>query len=166
MVLWTNLEIWRNEHLKPRMFLCNGTMNASEYWQRRNEHSAILATARWCLTMKKVLLKFNIFKHLCCLSYSLSSFCVACNTERRNVSIVLSTKVVQTLFRCWQWCYEFHPRVGIFLFPNSGSKKGGALNFKGLSQEGGRTDFSENLGASLFNDELSTYTFKQIHLAG
>ncbi len=33
--------------------------------------------------------------------------------------------------------------------------KGGSLNFKGLSQDGGRTDFSENLRTSLFNDNLS-----------
>jgi hypothetical protein len=28
-------------------------------------------------------------------------------------------------------------------------------NIKGLSQDGGRTDFSENLRSSLFNDDLS-----------
>jgi hypothetical protein len=40
------------------------------------------------------------------------------------------------------------------------------LNFKGLSQDGRRTDFSENQRASLFNnDDLSTeLTFSQIHV--
>jgi hypothetical protein len=33
--------------------------------------------------------------------------------------------------------------------------KDGALNFKVLSLDGGRTDFSENLRTSLFNDNLS-----------
>ncbi len=38
--------------------------------------------------------------------------------------------------------------------------------FKGLSQDGGLADFSENLRASLFNDVLSKETsFSQIHLA-
>jgi hypothetical protein len=46
-------------------------------------------------------------------------------------------------------------------------KQEGNLNFYGLSQDGGRTDFSENLYASLFNDEQSNEpTFSQIHLAG
>jgi hypothetical protein len=46
-------------------------------------------------------------------------------------------------------------------------KQGGALNFKRFSQHGRRTDFSENLCASLFNDDLSNEpTFIWIHLAG
>jgi hypothetical protein len=45
--------------------------------------------------------------------------------------------------------------------------KGGALNFKGLSQDGGRTYFYENLCTSLSNNNLSNEpTFSQIHLAG
>jgi hypothetical protein len=54
------------------------------------------------------------------------------------------------------------------LFPNSQPKKqGGVLNFKGLLQDGGRTDFSEKLRASLFNDDLKNEpTFSQIHLVG
>ncbi len=45
-------------------------------------------------------------------------------------------------------------------------KQGGALNFKMHSQDGGRTNFSENLHASLFNDDLSNKpSFSQIHLA-
>jgi hypothetical protein len=53
-------------------------------------------------------------------------------------------------------------------FQNSQSKnKEEALNFTGLSQDGGRTDLSENLRASLYNDDLSIETtFSQIHLAG
>jgi hypothetical protein len=44
--------------------------------------------------------------------------------------------------------------------------KGGALKFKGLSQVGGRTDFSEILRASRFNDDISNEpTFSEIHLA-
>ncbi len=51
----------------------------------------------------------------------------------------------------------------VHLFPN----KGGAPNFKGLSQGGRRTDFSENLRASLFNDDLSNEpNLSPIHLAG
>jgi hypothetical protein len=39
-------------------------------------------------------------------------------------------------------------------------------HIKGPSQDGGRTDFSENLCGSLFNDNLSNETtFSQIHLA-
>jgi hypothetical protein len=38
---------------------------------------------------------------------------------------------------------------------------------KGLSQDGGRTDFSGNLRDSLCNDDLSNEpTFSQVHLAG
>jgi hypothetical protein len=40
-------------------------------------------------------------------------------------------------------------------FQIANQKKGGALNFTGLSQDGGRTDLSEYLRASLFNDNLS-----------
>jgi hypothetical protein len=36
--------------------------------------------------------------------------------------------------------------------------------FKGFSQDGGQTNFSKNLRASLFKDDLST--FSQINLAG
>jgi hypothetical protein len=44
---------------------------------------------------------------------------------------------------------------------------GGAENFKGLSQDGGRVKFAENLRASPFNDDLSNdTTFSQIYLAG
>ncbi len=44
--------------------------------------------------------------------------------------------------------------------------KGGALNFKGLSQDGERTDFSENLRASRFYDDISNEpTFSKIHPA-
>jgi hypothetical protein len=39
-------------------------------------------------------------------------------------------------------------------FPNCLSKQEGALNFIGLSQDEGRTDFSENLRFSLFIDDL------------
>jgi hypothetical protein len=39
--------------------------------------------------------------------------------------------------------------------------------FKGLSQDGGRADFSKNLRASLFNKDLSNkHNFGGIHLAG
>ncbi len=52
-------------------------------------------------------------------------------------------------------------------FQIANQKKGVALSFKGLLQGGGRTDLSENLRASLFNDDLSIEpTFSQIHLAG
>jgi hypothetical protein len=41
------------------------------------------------------------------------------------------------------------------------------LNFTGLSHDGGRTDFSENICASLFNAGLlSELTFCQIYLVG
>jgi hypothetical protein len=39
-------------------------------------------------------------------------------------------------------------------FQIADQKKGRALNFKGLSQNGGRTNFSEYLRASLFNDDI------------
>jgi len=50
------------------------------------------------------------------------------------------------------------------------AERDGAVNFtvdfKELSQDGVRTDFSENLGASLFNYDLSNETAScQIHLA-
>jgi hypothetical protein len=35
-------------------------------------------------------------------------------------------------------------------------KQGGALNFKGLSQDGGRVKLAENLRASPFNEDLSS----------
>jgi hypothetical protein len=42
-------------------------------------------------------------------------------------------------------------------------KQGGALNCKGLSQDGGRINFSENLRASLFYDDLPNEpTFSRI----
>ncbi len=42
-----------------------------------------------------------------------------------------------------------------------------SYSFKGLSQQGGREDFSQNLGTSLFNDDLSNEpNFIRIHLAG
>jgi hypothetical protein len=54
----------------------------------------------------------------------------------------------------------------IFL-SNSQSKNGAVLNFKWLSQNGGRTDFSENLRVSLLIDDLSNEpTFSQSHLDG
>jgi hypothetical protein len=56
----------------------NSAMNAPRNWQRRNEWSAMLATVWWCLSFKKLLLTFNIFKHLSCLSNSLSFLCVSC----------------------------------------------------------------------------------------
>ncbi len=40
-------------------------------------------------------------------------------------------------------------------------------NFKGLSQDGGRAEFSKNLRASLFNDDLWNEPYLgRIHLAG
>ncbi len=40
-------------------------------------------------------------------------------------------------------------------------------NFKGLSQDGGGADFSENLLASLFNDDLlNEPNFSRIHITG
>jgi len=40
-------------------------------------------------------------------------------------------------------------------------------NFKGLSQDGGRAKFAENLRAFPFNkDQPNESTFRQIHLAG
>jgi hypothetical protein len=51
--------------------------------------------------------------------------------------------------------------MGIYWFPEA------IKNFKGLSQDWGRIDFSENLRASLFNDDLSNEpNFSQAHLAG
>ncbi len=44
---------------------------------------------------------------------------------------------------------------------------GDGFNFKGLSLDGVRADFSENLHASLFNDDISNEpNFGRIHLAG
>jgi hypothetical protein len=52
-------------------------------------------------------------------------------------------------------------------FQIANQKHGGDLNFKWLAQDEGRTDFSENLRTSLFNDNLSNEpTFSQIHVAG
>jgi hypothetical protein len=46
-------------------------------------------------------------------------------------------------------------------------QQGGALNFKELSQNVGRTKLAKNLRASPFNKELSNETtFSLIHLAG
>jgi hypothetical protein len=48
--------------------------------------------------------------------------------------------------------------------PNSNSCTRWRGIFKGLSQDGGRTDFSENLHPSSFNKELLNETiFSQIH---
>jgi len=44
---------------------------------------------------------------------------------------------------------NFMPALAI-CFQIANQKQVGALNFKGRSQNGGLTDFSENLGASLF----------------
>ncbi len=49
-------------------------------------------------------------------------------------------------------------------FEIANQKQRGTLNFRGLSQDRGRTDFSGNLRASLFNDDLSNES--HIHLAG
>jgi hypothetical protein len=38
----------------------------------------------------------------------------------------------------------------------SNKKQGGALNFKGISQDGGRVKLAENLPASPFNEDLSS----------
>ncbi len=41
---------WPNEHFNPRMLLFsegNGAMKAPRIWQRRNECSTMVATARW-----------------------------------------------------------------------------------------------------------------------
>jgi hypothetical protein len=43
---------------------------------------------------------------------------------------------------------------------------GDGFNFKGLSLEGVRADFSKNLHASLFNDDIYEPNFGRIHLAG
>jgi hypothetical protein len=42
----------------------------------------------------------------------------------------------------------------VYKFPKK--KQGGALNFKGLSQDGGRVKLAENLRASPFNEDLSS----------
>jgi hypothetical protein len=53
----------------------------------------------------------------------------------------------------------------VYKFPIK--KQGGARNFKGPSQEGGRVKLAENLRASPLNNELSNETtFSLIHLAG
>jgi hypothetical protein len=58
------------------------------------------------------------------------------------------------------------PLLGLH-FQISNSRTRWHCNFKGLLQDGGRTDFSENLCTSLFHDDLSNEpTFSQIHLAG
>jgi hypothetical protein len=56
--------------------------------------------------------------------------------------------------------------AAILIFFQIAKKQGGALNFKELSQNVGRTKLAENLRASPFNKELSNETtFSQIHLA-
>jgi hypothetical protein len=46
-------------------------------------------------------------------------------------------------------------------------KQGGNLNFNGLSQDGGRADFTKNLLTSLFLKYLSNEpNFSRIHFAG
>jgi hypothetical protein len=49
-------------------------------------------------------------------------------------------------------------------FQIANQKQGGGLNFKGLSEDGGRTDLSENLRASLFNDQLNLLSATSVWL--
>ncbi len=52
----------------------------------------------------------------------------------------------------------------VICFQIANKKQGCALNFKGLSQDGGRTYFSENLRTSLFNKYPSNEpNFSRIH---
>jgi hypothetical protein len=61
---------------------------------------------------------------------------------------------------------EGHSGVGNS-FPNCHGLGRWRCNFKGLSQNGERVDFSKNLRASLFNKGLSNVpNFGAIHLAG
>jgi hypothetical protein len=61
---------------------------------------------------------------------------------------------------------NFMATLGIRIIIVNSCKRGRWI-FKGLSQDGGLTDFSENLSASLFHDDLSNEpSFSQIHLAG
>jgi hypothetical protein len=47
------------------------------HWLGRNNVSRGFSSYKWKMTIKRVLLTFNIFQHLSCLSHSLSSLCVA-----------------------------------------------------------------------------------------
>jgi hypothetical protein len=90
---------------------------------------------------------------------SISSLCVACIFVQYILSYIpCLCKLTQWIsFPCWR---QFVSKSVI-------KKQAGSLSFKGLSQDGRWTDFSENLCASLFNDDLSNVsTFSQIHLAG
>ncbi len=61
----------------------------------------------------------------------------------------------QALFRINKGAMNFHLRHSNG-FPNCQLKtRRRSKNCKGLSEDGGRTEFSENLRASLFNDDLS-----------
>jgi hypothetical protein len=98
---------WRNWHFELRMLLFSVGMNAPRYWQWRNERSTAIgncaketlttaqrasyrrwlgcnsvsrgfSNCKWKMTIKRVLLTLNIFKHHFCLYHSFSSLCVAC----------------------------------------------------------------------------------------
>ncbi len=70
------------------------------------------------------------------------------------------------LFRSCQWRNEFRSHVDNS-FPNCQQVCEVAGIFKGLSQGGIREQFSKNLRASLFNEDLSNEpNFGRIHLAG
>ncbi len=74
---------------------------------------------------------------------------------------------------CMQWIRPLTelctPLATVAKYPIK--KLGGALNFKGLSHDGGRADFSKNIRTFLFNKYLNTYqkknepNFRRFHLA-
>ena len=62
---------------------------------------------------------------------------------------------------------NFHGRLANYVPTCLSENKEAPVNFKGLSTDGERADFDKNLGASLFNKDLSNDTsFSPIHLDG
>ncbi len=121
-----NEKIWKFDAISILSPECCYALYATMLWMLRNIGNGAVNTPRcWQLPedawQSKKFYWSSIF--LSTFAASLIVF-LACNTEKRNVSIVLSTKVVQTLFRCWQWCYEFYPSVGnFFCFQKANQKK-------------------------------------------
>jgi hypothetical protein len=154
-VLWSNLYAVANGAItifKPRMMLfyvSNGAMNASLCWQRRNEllrdigNKVMNSSAMTPVAMLR----------------PLGNRLAALQRERL-------WKSERQKCRLYKARWMFIPALAN-CFQIANSCTWWPCSFKRLSQQGGWEDFSQILGTSLFNDDLSNEpNFGQIHLAG
>ncbi len=118
----------------------------------------------------------NIAERSLCRCQYCGEFIVPLPTEHNNIlGLKCSLRQIQIcLSHSCQQLYAVNKRqlkemcaLLAICFQIANSRTRWRCNFKGLSQHGGRADFSQNLRASIFNDDLSNEpNFCRIHLGG